>query len=103
MIGRPSKLPRVPLRVLQTSTGPARTTADPISSDAPAPPFLAFDGSRPAPQFKVLRAAFDSGHDAGLRKGFKQGVRWGLLCGASSLFAAGVLIAAIVAGLGARA
>lgn len=72
----------------------------PQPAQASARPYLVFDGSRPAPQFEVLRASYDSGYGTGYQRGLKHGWRWGLLSGACSTVALASLVIGIAAGLG---
>lgn len=67
---------------------------------AQAPPPLHFDRSRPARHTDALRAAWTDGHERGLQRGYMQGLRYGLLCGACTSVALATLVLGVAAGLG---
>jgi hypothetical protein len=82
--------PARPFTVVQT---PA-----PLPLGKPAP--ITFDRSHPAPVSDMLRITWMDGQAQGVRQGYTQGWRWGLVCGAATLGSLQGLLAAVAHGLG---
>lgn len=82
--------PARPFTVVQT---PA-----PLPLGKPTPAH--FDRSRPAPHSDLLRAAWMDGQAQGVRQGYTQGWRWGLVCGFTTLVCLLGLLAGAARGLG---
>lgn len=78
------------LRLLQTPAAAATPSAAPVQ----------FDRSRPAPHTDILRATWFDGHERGIRTGYHQGWRYGLLCGACTAVAVAGLMLGVASGLG---